>query len=202
MLWVVLAGCATSSEVKSVPNVHTVTPGLLVRGGQADEAGLAALQKACGIRTVVNFNARTAGAEAATTRRLGLSYLPLPTDPFRLDASNVVAFLKVLDDAPRDGPVYVHCKDGMDRTGVAVAAYRILDCGWTADRALAELRRHQAPEHTLLFQNVPPFVRGIGRHQAQWSDRLAHAAPPPVRRAPPGAAPTTGPAAACKPARS
>jgi hypothetical protein len=125
-----------------------------------------------------------------------LNYLPLPTNPFRLDASNFIAFLKALDDAPRDGPVYVHCKDGMDRTGVAVAAYRILDCGWAADRALAELRSHQAFEHALLFQNIPPFVRGIGRHAGRWSDRLENAAPPPVRRARQQDVPATRSAAA------
>jgi protein tyrosine phosphatase (PTP) superfamily phosphohydrolase (DUF442 family) len=156
---------------------------LLVRGGQPDEAGLRALRDAYGIRTVVNFNDRTADAEAATAGRLELNYLPLPTDPLRLDEGNVLSFLKVLDGARCDGPVYVHCKDGMDRTGVAVAAYRIIDCGWTADRALAELRRHQSFPHELFFQNVPPFVRRIGRQSKQWAARLAAAPEPPVRRA-------------------
>jgi protein tyrosine/serine phosphatase len=186
LLWAFLAGCASPSE-SPVRNVHTVTPGLLVRGGQPDEAGLRALKNAYGIRTVVNFNERTAGAEAATAGRLELNYLALPTDPLRLSEANVLAFLKVLDDARSDTPVYVHCKDGMDRTGVAVAAYRIVDCGWTADLALAELRRHQSFPHELFFQNVPPFVRRIGRQSKQWAARLAAAPEPPVRRAGPPA---------------
>jgi len=35
-------------------------------------------------------------------------------------------------------PVYVHCAAGVNRTGAAIAAYRVKHCGWTLQRALAE----------------------------------------------------------------
>lgn len=37
-----------------------------------------------------------------------------------------------------DGLWYVHCYQGVDRTGIAVARYRVLQCGWTKERARAE----------------------------------------------------------------
>ena len=175
-------GCAardTASEL-CVPNVHTVTPGVLVRGGQPDEPGLRALRDVYGIRTVVNLNDRTAASEAVLARRAGLNYLALPSNALRLEPDKLLAFLKVVDDPGRNGAVYVHCKEGMDRTGAAVAAYRIVDCGWDADRALAELRRHQSLSHTLLFLNLPPFVRGMGTHSAQWKARLGEMPAPEV----------------------
>jgi protein tyrosine/serine phosphatase len=37
------------------------------------------------------------------------------------------------------GPnTYVHCEHGQDRTGLVVAAYRVLHDGWTTDAARAE----------------------------------------------------------------
>lgn len=35
-------------------------------------------------------------------------------------------------------PVLVHCQHGQDRTGLAIAAYRALVCGWTKEDAMTE----------------------------------------------------------------
>jgi protein tyrosine/serine phosphatase len=45
--------------------------------------------------------------------------------------------LKVLE-APENSPVYVHCRQGHDRTAVVVACYRISHDGWTNARAKKE----------------------------------------------------------------
>jgi protein-tyrosine phosphatase len=37
-------------------------------------------------------------------------------------------------------PLYVHCKQGVDRTGLAVAHYRIIAQGWTFDKAIQEMK--------------------------------------------------------------
>lgn len=41
----------------------------------------------------------------------------------------------------QDQLTYVHCKHGVDRTGMVIAAYRMLSCGWTARRAGREAIR-------------------------------------------------------------
>jgi protein tyrosine/serine phosphatase len=163
----ICGGCAASSEL-SVPNVHTVTPGVLIRGGQPDEAGLIALRRVYGVTTDVNLNDRTAESEAALCRDAGLNYVALPSNPFRPDPEKLATFLRVIAAAGGTGAVYVHCKDGMDRTGFAVATYRIVDEGWTADRANDELRHWQAWPHTLIFFEIGPFVRSVERHRSLW----------------------------------
>jgi protein tyrosine/serine phosphatase len=35
-------------------------------------------------------------------------------------------------------PVLLHCEHGEDRTGLAVAAYRVVVSGWTKDEAMDE----------------------------------------------------------------
>jgi hypothetical protein len=63
----------------------------------------------------------------------------------------------------------------MDRTGYAVAAYRILLDGWDADRAMAELRGIQAFPHALMFPAIEPFVRTVYRDREALRLRLAPA---------------------------
>jgi protein tyrosine/serine phosphatase len=40
---------------------------------------------------------------------------------------------------PANRPVFVHCRQGQDRTGIVVAAYRMKTDGWPLDLAEAEM---------------------------------------------------------------
>lgn len=179
-----LTGCFAPSETGGVFNVHTVERGVLVRGGQPNEKGLRELKKKFHISTVVNFNDVTNDPEAKTAEKLGLNYLPLKDNPWTDmgDVEMIRQFIKVVRDHERNGVVYVHCKTGMERTGAAVAAYRVVDCGWTADKALAELRKHQWLLHAAYFQGIPPFVRQVERERQSWLDDLERMPDPPVQR--------------------
>ena len=37
-------------------------------------------------------------------------------------------------------PVYIHCSKGIERSGIAIAIYRIELMGWTPDRAVRPMR--------------------------------------------------------------
>ena len=183
IVWATLAvGCAPATDVY-VKNVHPVAGTLLVRGGQPDAMGLFVLKRTFNLATVVNFNDKTAVEEAANADALGLNYLAVPSNPFKPEPYKFLAFLKVAQSAGASGPVYVHCHDGMDRTGMAVALYRIVIDDWSADRAMAELHHYQEWTHTLVFLNIPGFVRGVAAHKAEWRARLA-ATPDPLAEPP------------------
>src|SRR5215203_5054352 len=110
-----LTGC-NPSESSRVPEVHTVVPGLLIRGGQPGKRGLRELRDDFGIRSVVNFNDLTNKSEAKVATELGLNYLPLDDDPFddEGDHEMLLSFLKVVRNTEQNAPVYVHCKTGVD----------------------------------------------------------------------------------------
>ena len=38
-------------------------------------------------------------------------------------------------------PMYVHCKAGVDRTGIVCARYRMVAQGWSKDQAVDEMKR-------------------------------------------------------------
>ena len=52
-----------------------------------------------------------------------------------------VARILELIAAPENGRVFIHCKDGVDRTGLIVALYRMTREGWSSSQALAEAER-------------------------------------------------------------
>jgi hypothetical protein len=180
-----------SSEVPDVYNVHTVVPGLLVRGGQPTERGLTELRDKLGIRTVVNLNDLTVKSTAKLAARAGLDYVPLPDNPFdEADDRQVhLGFLKAVREQGRYGPVYVHCKTGSDRTGLAVGIYRIVECGWDASRALAELRQNQPYWMAVFFHHYPAILRDVERHRDEWLGALDDVPNPSTEPAP--AAPCT-----------
>jgi protein tyrosine phosphatase (PTP) superfamily phosphohydrolase (DUF442 family) len=115
----------------------------LFRGAQPLPGGLRRLSE-LGINTIVNLRGtdsltRNDEAEAVS---LGLKYfnVPLPTWG-RPEDSRVRRILEILV-APENGRVFVHCKNGVDRTGMIVALYRITAEGRNPVEAKAEAMRY------------------------------------------------------------
>jgi protein tyrosine/serine phosphatase len=148
-LLALLGGCVSTPRGPladlGLPNFENVD-GRLYRGGQPSAEGLAELARE-GVVTVVDL--RRAGeappsraAERESAERLRLEYLPVRLSPIAAPPrATMVRLLEVISD-PRRQPVFVHCQRGADRTGTAVAVYRISRDCWSAREAIAEARRH------------------------------------------------------------
>lgn len=128
----------------------------LYRGAQPDAAGMRKL-KELGIKTVVNL--RLLHDDTDEIGDLDLDGVHIPIDAFKPKMESLVAFLRVATD-PNRQPVYVHCQRGIDRTGAAVAAYRVVVCGWTKMEAIKEMF-HGPYGYDHMFPNVPVFVEGL-----------------------------------------
>jgi hypothetical protein len=96
-----------------------------------------------GINTVINLRGanNVTRAEEAEARAQGLNYynVALPTWGRPQDA-RVTRILEIIA-APENGKVFIHCKDGVDRTGMIVAIYRMMHDGWNSHQALTEAER-------------------------------------------------------------
>jgi protein tyrosine/serine phosphatase len=117
---------------------YTVSPGIY-RGGRLTEAGVLTLKK-LGVKTIINLEddseeiaqeTQWAKAASITQLRESLSGYWAPDD------KQVDRILKELAD-PAARPIYIHCKKGMDRTGIIVALHRVYNEGWAASKAEAE----------------------------------------------------------------
>jgi tyrosine-protein phosphatase SIW14 len=118
-------------------NFAEVSPNLY-RGGQPGADGFRALKK-IGVGIVIDMRGSQSSHEKNVVEELGMRYVSIPWHcPFPSDAT-FARFLRVIHDNPRT-KIFVHCRLGDDRTGMAIATYRMADEGWSADEALKEMK--------------------------------------------------------------
>jgi protein tyrosine phosphatase (PTP) superfamily phosphohydrolase (DUF442 family) len=112
-----------------------VTP-TLYRGGQPTKRGFEALAK-MGFQIVVDLRGDR-NSEREEVTRLGMQYVSsawqcsFPKDSIFAD------FITLIRTNPGK-KIFVHCRVGDDRTGMMVAAYRMAEQGWGAERAKKEM---------------------------------------------------------------
>jgi protein-tyrosine phosphatase len=70
-------------------------------------------------------------------------YEPVHLVNWSLLDNHVAHFLAIVVAAPK--PVYVHCLDGIDRSNVLIASYRVLVEGVNPEDAIHEIERFHSP---------------------------------------------------------
>ena len=138
--------------LEGVPNLNQVSE-RLYRGGQPEAQGFRALAD-LGVKTIINLRAFHSDRDELTA--LPLQYYHISIPGWDVADEHVVAFLKLLRAAP-EGPIYVHCWHGADRTGVMCAAYRMVIQGWSPAEAGREMREGGYGFHPL-WQNMIDYV--------------------------------------------
>ena len=127
------------------------------RGGQPeadDYADLAAL----GIDTVVDLRNDPTEYSKTAAEAAGLKYVNIPMSGWQYPKdSNVNAFLNVVNNA-ETGKLYVHCKAGKHRTGLAGAVYRYNVYGWNYDQAYKEMKKYNYTSWPVHF-NIKSYVK-------------------------------------------
>ena len=144
---------ACSNDLDSpIRNFCVVTPGTLWRGPHPDPADAQWLLDH-GVRSVVSLqlNDRKAFENAAAPASLSraLPYFQVPGfSPFQVLSAthldgHVALFLAIMKQAPK--PIYVHCRAGVDRTGVLAAAYQVIVEGADPEQVIADMAHWHSP---------------------------------------------------------
>lgn len=135
-------------SLPGLPNSGKVTENLF-RGAQPRENGYPQL-KNLGINIVLDFHntGPEMEREKQTVESLGMRYVSMPASVISGPTDQQIAqFLRIVLANPND-KIFVHCNLGSDRTGVAIATFRITQQKWSVDDAYNEM--HQFHFHTFL----------------------------------------------------
>ena len=145
-----------ATRVGKSPNLFQVTP-TLFRSAQLTKDDVAEL-KALGIRNVVGL--RAFHSDDDWLRQSGIKASRVKIYTWAVDDDNIVAALKAIRAAEKEGPVLLHCWHGADRTGLVSAMYRLLYQGWSKAQALDELLNGGYGYHAL-WKNIPAYLRDV-----------------------------------------
>jgi protein tyrosine phosphatase (PTP) superfamily phosphohydrolase (DUF442 family) len=151
-----------------LPRFHRVSERLF-RGGQPRPGSLRRLAE-LGINTIVNLRGEShrTRSDAEEALSLGLNYFNVPMPAWgRPEDVRVQRILEIIT-APGSGVVFVHCKNGVDRTGTVVALFRISREGWASRAALAEAdRRGMRKVQYWMRDYVKDYGRRLRRQGAE-----------------------------------
>ncbi|OHD71028.1 MAG: hypothetical protein A2W19_08425 [Spirochaetes bacterium RBG_16_49_21] len=175
-----LAGCALSAAQKEIlclntlgspiPEFCEVKPNVLWRGSKPDRNTAAWLINK-GVSTIVNLellhdDMDTITQETITgTGTYKIDYFRVKTwEPlYAVTKSNadedVIHFLAVVSRAKQ--PVYVHCRAGENRTGVMVAAYKIILNGQTSKAEMAKILDEMQSYKGAWSESTTKYIKGL-----------------------------------------
>ena len=114
----------------------------LATAGQPKETAFAKLASN-GFRSVLNLRTDAEGIDLARERELaekaGLRYLNVPVSAPNLNEETVNAFIKAVKEKSNH-PMLIHCGTA-NRVGAMMMIYRVLEQGWTEEKAAEEAAR-------------------------------------------------------------
>ncbi|HEX3528594.1 MAG TPA: dual specificity protein phosphatase family protein [Thermoanaerobaculia bacterium] len=149
-----------------IENFHEVASGILWRGAKPDPAGAAWLIQH-GVKTIVNLEVlhddqevfRQASFVGAAKSEIDYfriaDWEPNAVIAQSLLDNHVAHFLAVLNQEPK--PIYVHCRSGQNRTGVMVAAYKVIVENASADDAIEDMKSYQG----IWFAADADYIRSL-----------------------------------------
>lgn len=145
------AGVFYWSHTRLPRRFHVVVDGRLYRSGLVRSDQLERLRDTYGIRRVLcllDANAPVTRAERDAALALGIEWcnIPLPGDGSSTPDERR-RIVELLTD-PLAPPTLVHCAAGVNRTGLAIALYRLHCQHWTLEQVLAEMREHGFEDRT------------------------------------------------------
>ena len=140
-------------RIDGVENSYRISRDLY-RSAQPEPAGFTALEQ-LGVRSVLNL--REFHKDTRKARHTKLHLMAYPVAAGEVTAADVENCLALIDRAPK--PVLVHCWHGSDRTGIVVAAYRIVFQKWSVEEAEKEFRDERFGYHEFWYENLLKLLR-------------------------------------------
>lgn len=125
------------------------------RSSQPTSAGFKSIQNEYHVQRVLNL--RRYHSDRWLARDWEHHHLRLGTST--VSDEEVREALRILTSSDR--PTLVHCLHGSDRTGVVIAAYRMVVQGWSKERSIDESTDPQDGHHESWFPNLVIYLQQL-----------------------------------------
>jgi len=145
----------TEIESKYFNNFHSVNDSIY-RSEQPSKMAFKALE-AAGIKTILNLRRLRNDTKKAKGTNLQLEHIPLATKSITED--DVIEVLQLIQNAEK--PLLIHCWHGSDRTGVMIAANRIVVENWTKEDAIKEFKNAEFGYHEKKYPNLIELLENL-----------------------------------------
>lgn len=149
-------------------NLHAVIPGQVYRAAQLSPRTLEIIVKRYGIRTIINLRGCSDTIpwyleECLTAQRLNLNYEDIGFSAYRFPHENELCELvDVIEHA--EYPIFLHCRRGADRTGLASAVALLMK----TDTSLEEARRQLSIRFGHVSLGKPAHLKWFFDAYADW----------------------------------
>jgi protein tyrosine/serine phosphatase len=142
--------------VDTSSNLFRITP-QLYRSAQLGEKDVQ-LVKSLGVQTVVSL--RKFHQDDALLQGTGIKVKRVGINTWSVGDKQVIAALRAIRTAEKEGPVLLHCHHGADRTGLISAMYRVLYQGWSKEQAVQEMTQGGFGYHEV-WKNIPAYLQDV-----------------------------------------
>jgi hypothetical protein len=99
------------------------------------------LLQSLGINFVLSLDATMGDKIAPALEVAKIQQIYIPLEPTSALSDNLKYLLRNLTNIMQKQPLYIHCLHGSDRTGLVIAAYRVLKYNWKPEQAINEAKR-------------------------------------------------------------
>ncbi|MDH3392506.1 MAG: tyrosine-protein phosphatase [Desulfobulbaceae bacterium] len=136
-------------------NLYLVDEGVY-RSKQPEDDDISNL-KMLGIREIINLREFHSDKDNLTDKSFTLHRIKIHTSD--ITEEQIITALRIIKN--RKGPVLIHCWHGSDRTGVTIAAYRIIFNHWSKKEALDEMINGGYGYHAKTYPELVKLVENL-----------------------------------------
>jgi protein tyrosine/serine phosphatase len=142
-----------------------VTPNLM-RGPDPKMADIQSLHDK-GIKTIISCRTNPQPKKRAECEKLGMKWIQITTGVFKVPSDEQFDQFRAIVNDPKNQPLYTSCEIDMDRTGVYIAAYRMVDQHWTAEQMDQEFHSHHQKRWWPIFRKYQAHVIAYAQKKQQ-----------------------------------
>ena len=120
-----------------------------------------------GFKTIISLRTNPETRKEKLCDKLGMKWINIKTGVFQTPSAEQFDQFRAIVNDPKNQPIYTSCEVDMDRTGVYVAAYRMVDQHWTVQQMQDEFKSHHQKRWWPIFRKYERVVTAYAKDRAQ-----------------------------------